>query len=98
LSKEVVDETLKLLEIDSKGLTALDRDILETIIHKFKGGPVGLGTISAALSEEVSTIEDINEPYLMRLGFLERTQRGRVATPAAYIHLNLEPPPDNRLL
>ncbi|MCK5095799.1 MAG: Holliday junction branch migration DNA helicase RuvB, partial [Candidatus Pacebacteria bacterium] len=70
LNKKVVDETLKLLEIDSKGLTSTDRDILETIIHKFKGGPVGLGTIAASLSEEVSTIEDINEPYLMRLGFL----------------------------
>ena len=97
LNKKVVDETLKLLEIDSKGLTSTDRDILETIIHKFKGGPVGLGTIAASLSEEVSTIEDINEPYLMRLGFLERTQRGRVATDAAYKHLK-EPPPTNRLL
>jgi Holliday junction DNA helicase RuvB len=98
LNKEVVDETLKLLEIDDKGLTATDRDILETIIKKFKGGPVGLGTISASLSEEVSTIEDINEPYLMSLGFLERTPRGRMATDAAYIHLDMQPPPNDRLL
>lgn len=97
LDKKIVDETLKLLEIDSKGLTAADRDILRTIITKFKGGPVGLSTIAASLSEEIATIEDINEPYLMSLGFLERTPRGRVATDAAYIHLN-EPPPNDRLL
>lgn len=97
LDKEVVSETLKLLEIDSKGLTATDRDILDTIINKFNGGPVGLGTISASLSEEVSAIEEINEPYLMSLGFLERTPRGRVATDAAYHHLGVKPP-ESRLL
>ncbi|MCK5027019.1 MAG: Holliday junction branch migration DNA helicase RuvB [Candidatus Pacebacteria bacterium] len=97
LNKEVVSETLKLLEIDSKGLTSTDRNVLKTIIEKFKGGPVGLGTISASLSEEVATIEDINEPYLMSLGFLERTQRGRVATDAAYAHFEMKPPNDRLL-
>ena len=97
LNKEVVSATLELLEVDSKGLTAADRDVLKTIIEKFKGGPVGLGTISASLSEEVATIEDINEPYLMSLGFLERTQRGRVATDAAYAHFEMKPPNDRLL-
>lgn len=92
LDGQVVDKTLSLLEIDSQGLTATDRDILHIIIDKFAGGPVGLGTIAAALSEEQSTIEDINEPYLMQLGFLERTPRGRVATSAAYTHLNIPIP------
>lgn len=97
LDKNVVRETLELLEIDTKGLNSADREILNTIIHKYKGGPVGLSTIAASLSEEVSTIEEINEPYLMSLGLLERTPRGRVATDAAYEHFN-EPPPNDRLL
>ena len=97
LNKEVVSETLKLLEVDDRGLTATDRDLLKTIIEKFKGGPVGLSTISASLSEEIATIEEINEPYLMSLGFLKRTQRGRVATDAAYNHFEMKPP-ENRLL
>ena len=87
LNKEVVRKTLELLEIDSKGLTKTDRAILDVIINKFGGGPVGLSTIAASLSEEQSTLEDINEPYLMQLGFLERTPRGRVATDRAYEHI-----------
>ena len=94
LNKDVVKNTLDLLEIDDSGLTAIDREILDIIINKFGGGPVGLNTISASLGEEIDTVEEINEPYLMRLGFLERTPRGRVATEAAYKHIGVTPPED----
>ncbi|MBI3633391.1 MAG: Holliday junction branch migration DNA helicase RuvB [Candidatus Vogelbacteria bacterium] len=87
ITNETVDKTLKLLNIDDAGLSFSDRKILETIIDKFAGGPVGLGTIGAATSEEEETIEEINEPYLIQLGFLERTPRGRLATVRAYEHL-----------
>ncbi len=90
LSQKFVAEALALLEIDEIGLTSLDRKILEVIIDKYKGGPVGLTTIAAALSEEVATIEEVNEPYLLQLGLIERTPRGRVATPRAYEHLGFE--------
>ena len=89
LSKDVVDESLKLLQIDDMGLTFADRAILETIINKFGGGPVGVNTIAASLGEEPSTIEEFNEPYLMQIGFIERTQRGREVTESAYKHLGL---------
>ncbi len=89
---DIAKEALKLLEIDEQGLTAHDRQILEIIIEKFGGGPVGLQTISAATSEEEATIEEVYEPYLIQLGFLERTPRGRAATPHAYKHLNKKPP------
>ncbi len=92
LDKKAVKDTLELLEIDHEGLTVTDRQILDIIINKFGGGPVGLSTISASLGEEIDAIEEINEPYLMRLGFLERTPRGRVATEAAYEHLGVTPP------
>lgn len=87
LSKEIIDKTFDLLEIDSIGLSQPDRSVLEVIIHKFSGGPVGLNTIAAATGEEPSTIEDVIEPYLIRNGLLERTPRGRVASPEAYGHL-----------
>ncbi|MEK7569200.1 MAG: Holliday junction branch migration DNA helicase RuvB [Patescibacteria group bacterium] len=96
LSAKYVADALALLEIDELGLTALDRKILEVIIEKFKGGPVGLGTIAAALSEEVATIEEVNEPYLLQLGLIERTPRGRLATPRAYEHLGFEVPEENQ--
>lgn len=89
LGKSVVDEALKLLQIDVMGLTSADRAILETIINKFSGGPVGVNTIAAALGEEASTIEEFNEPYLMQIGFIERTQRGREATERSYEHLGI---------
>jgi Holliday junction DNA helicase RuvB len=88
----IAEETLKLLEIDEHGLTAHDRQILEILIEKFGGGPVGLQTISAATSEEEETIEEVYEPYLIQLGFIERTPRGRVATQNAYKHLNKKAP------
>lgn len=82
----VVNDTLLMLEIDEMGFDQMDRMILLTIIDKFGGGPVGLDTISAAISEESDTIEDVYEPFLIQNGFLNRTPRGRVATPAAYRH------------
>ena len=85
-------ETVKLLEIDELGLEKNDKRILEIIINKFSGGPVGIKTIAAAASEEESTIEEVYEPYLMQLGFLERTSRGRIATPKAYSHLGIKSP------
>ena len=87
INLDAVFKTLKLLGIDEAGLSSADRKILETIINKFSGGPIGLGTISAATSEEEETIEEINEPYLIQLGFLERTPRGRMATKKAYDHM-----------
>ncbi len=87
LSREAVEKALVMLGVDEIGLTGADRDILKAIIGKFGGGPVGLNTIAAALSEEQATIEEVYEPYLIQLGFLERTPRGRVATDKAYAHL-----------
>jgi Holliday junction DNA helicase RuvB len=87
LSREVVEKALAMLGVDAIGLTAADRDILKVIIGKFGGGPVGLNTLAAALSEEQATIEEVYEPYLIQLGLLERTPRGRIATDKAYAHL-----------
>ena len=89
LSPEIINRTFDLLEVDNLGLQAPDRSVLRTIIEKFKGGPVGLNTIAAATGEEMSTIEDVLEPYLIRQGLLERTPRGRVAGTLAYRHLGL---------
>ncbi len=87
ISREVAMEALTRLEIDPIGLDELDRKVLSTIIDKYGGGPVGLETIAASISEESDAIMDIYEPYLLQLGFLDRTPRGRVATPLAYEHL-----------
>lgn len=92
LSKEMVLEALKLLGIDEMGLSLSDKNLLETIINKFNGGPVGLNTLAAALSEEESTLEEFNEPYLIQIGFLERTPRGRTATAHGYGHLKIKMP------
>ncbi|MAZ56382.1 Holliday junction branch migration DNA helicase RuvB [bacterium] len=86
LDNGVVKRTFDLLEIDQLGLTSADRNVLEAIAHKFSGGPVGLNTLAAATGEEQSTIEDVIEPYLIRLGLIERTPRGRVLTPAGLAH------------
>jgi Holliday junction DNA helicase RuvB len=98
LTKDIVDEALRMIGIDQKGLTYSDRMILETIIHKYNGGPVGLNTIAASLSEDQATIEEFNEPYLIQLGFIERTPRGRVVTEIGYKHLNIDYPEDKKLL
>ncbi len=92
LDISAVESALDLLQIDEMGLTASDRSILNVIIDKFKGGPVGLGTIAAALSEEEATIEEFNEPYLLQVGFIERTPRGRIVTERGYSHLNISAP------
>ena len=89
LTEKAVHEALDLLGVDEKGLAPSDRKILEIIIEKFKGGPVGLNTIAAAISEEMATIEEYNEPYLIQIGFLERTPRGRTVTDAGYTHLHI---------
>jgi holliday junction DNA helicase RuvB len=99
ITRAVADQALELLEIDQMGFDTMDRMILLTIIDKFGGGPVGLDTIAAAISEESDTIEDVYEPFLIQNGFLNRTPRGRVATPAAYRHFGrIAPePPQGRL-
>jgi Holliday junction DNA helicase RuvB len=88
----VAHEALSLLEIDELGLDDLDRRVLDAIIVKFNGGPVGLDTMAASISEEADTIMDVVEPYLLQLGFLDRTPRGRVATRAAYAHMQIDYP------
>lgn len=92
LDLKTVKKALALLEVDELGLNQIDRDILGVLIDKFGGGPVGLKTISAALSEEEATIEEVHEPYLMQLGLLERTPRGRMVTAKGYNHLGAEHP------
>lgn len=92
IDKSVIADALEALGVDSMGLDNVDRTILKSIIQKFRGGPVGLNTIAASTSEEQDTIEDIYEPYLIKLGLLERTSRGRIATPNAYKHLGIEMP------
>jgi len=85
-------EALEMIDIDHIGLEQADREILKTIIEKFQGGPVGINSIAAASSEEIKTIEDVYEPYLLQIGFLNRTAKGRVATQKAYEHLGLSFP------
>ena len=99
ITREVADRALGLLEVDACGLDRTDRRILTTIIEKFNGGPVGVDTIAAAVSEETETIEDVYEPFLLQMGFLNRTPRGRAVTGAAYRHLGLacrEPLPERQ--
>ena len=95
VSKEIADEALKMLDVDLIGLDLMDRNLLEAIIEKFSGGPVGLDNLSAAIGEEKETIEDVIEPYLIQQGYLMRTPRGRMATQKTYIHFGLTPPEKN---
>jgi Holliday junction DNA helicase RuvB len=90
IDAEAATRTLEMLEIDSVGLEPQDRRLLMTIIEKFRGGPVGINTLAAALSEDKGVIEDIYEPFLMTLGFLQRSSAGRVVLPAAYKHLKIK--------
>ena len=94
----VATEALELLDVDRAGLDRLDREILSAICSKFGGGPVGLSTLAVAVSEEQDTIEDVYEPYLLQQGLIMRTPRGRVATPAAFKHLGVEPPSEGARL
>ncbi|HEY6135168.1 MAG TPA: Holliday junction branch migration DNA helicase RuvB [Rubrivivax sp.] len=92
VSAALADLALKMLDVDSLGLDVMDRKVLEAVIHRFDGGPVGLDNVAAAVGEEAGTIEDVIEPYLIQQGYLQRTPRGRVATQAAYRHLGVLPP------
>ena len=98
ITLEVARAALKLLEVDEYGFDEIDRKLLRTIIDKFGGGPVGVASLAAAISEEKDAIEDIYEPFLIQIGFLDRTPRGRVATPRAYGYFGLDAPGrDSRL-
>lgn len=90
ITKEAANDALSSMDIDELGLDAIDRRLLKTMIRNYNGGPVGLETIAAAIGEEAITIEDVYEPYLMQVGFLSRTPRGRCVTPAGYRHLGIE--------
>ncbi len=92
INRKVANDALNRMEVDTYGLDEMDRKLLLTIIEKFGGGPVGLGTISASIHEEKDSIEEIIEPYLIQIGFLDRTPRGRLATPLAYEHFGINPP------
>ena len=98
ITKDIAKRALTLLEIDELGLDPTDRLILKTMIEKYQGGPVGVEAISSSLSEEASTIEDVYEPYLVQIGFIKRTSKGRVATELAYKHLGIKKPPTNESL
>jgi Holliday junction DNA helicase RuvB len=86
------DRALQMLDVDPQGFDLMDRKLLEAVIHRFDGGPVGLENVAAAIGEEAGTIEDVIEPYLIQQGYLQRTPRGRVATQAAWRHLGLVAP------
>lgn len=96
ITREVATEALGVYEVDDLGLDKVDRSILESIIHKFGGGPVGLSTLAIAVGEEPETVEDAYEPFLLQSGLIQRTPRGRVTTANAYSHLGIEPPADSQ--
>ncbi len=95
ITRPLADKALAMLDVDLHGLDVMDRKLLEAVIHRFDGGPVGLDNVAAAIGEETGTIEDVIEPFLIQQGFLQRTPRGRVATLAAYRHLGVAPPKSN---
>lgn len=96
MDSKTVKEALNMLAVDEIGLNSSDRKFLEILIEKFNGGPVGLKTIATAMSEEEATVEEVVEPYLIQLGLLERSPRGRIATPKAYEHLDFDIPKDKQ--
>jgi Holliday junction DNA helicase RuvB len=93
ITTTVAREALELLEVDERGLERIDRELLGAIVEKFGGGPVGLSTLAVSLGEEPDTIEDVYEPYLLQLGFIQRTPRGRVVTELGRAHLGAPAPP-----
>ncbi|AKU22539.1 Holliday junction branch migration DNA helicase RuvB [Massilia sp. MB5] len=95
ITKELADAALVMLDVDHVGFDVMDRKLLEAVLYKFGGGPVGIGNLAAAIGEAADTIEDVLEPYLIQQGFLQRTPRGRVATAAAYMHFGVTPPRTN---
>ena len=92
ITEAIAKAALAMLDVDPEGFDLMDRKLLEAVIHRFDGGPVGLDNVAAAIGEESGTIEDVIEPYLIQQGFLQRTPRGRVATLAAFRHLGVAPP------
>jgi holliday junction DNA helicase RuvB len=92
ITKAIADAALVMLDVDSVGFDVMDRKLLEAVLFKFGGGPVGIGNLAAAIGEEADTIEDVLEPYLIQQGYLQRTPRGRIATPAAYAHFGVAAP------
>ena len=92
ITKSIADKALAMLDVDQQGFDVIDSKLLEALIHRFDGGPVGLDNIAASIGEEAGTIEDVIEPYLIQQGYLQRTPRGRIATLAAYRHLGVTPP------
>jgi len=92
ITDAILDRSLGMLDVDHMGLDSSDRRLLGTIINRFGGGPVGIETLASSLSEDIGTVEEVLEPYLMQIGFLKRTPRGRIVTPEAYIHLGKTPP------
>jgi Holliday junction DNA helicase RuvB len=92
VTQPVAEDALAVFDVDKRGLDRLDRAVLTTLVTSFGGGPVGLSTLAVAVGEETETVEEVVEPYLLRAGLLARTSRGRVATPAAFEHLGIEPP------
>jgi Holliday junction DNA helicase RuvB len=96
IDQEVADSALKLLNVDELGLDSMDRRILSCIVEKFSGGPVGIETLAIGVGEDSDTVEDVYEPYLVQIGFLQRTSSGRKATPLAFQHLGLQPPKGNQ--
>jgi Holliday junction DNA helicase RuvB len=92
ITESVLNESLKLLEVDAMGLDANDQRLLKALINKHQGGPVGLDTLAATIAEEKDTLEEVIEPYLLQIGFLKRTSKGRVATKQAFAHFNKTPP------
>ncbi|MCL2461457.1 MAG: Holliday junction branch migration DNA helicase RuvB [Defluviitaleaceae bacterium] len=94
ITEEIAKTSLDALDVDTLGLDTVDKKMMNAIIYKFGGGPVGLDTLSASIDEESGTLEDVSEPYLLQLGFIQRTPRGRVATPLGYLHMGAEAPPE----
>jgi len=92
ITREVADKALSVLDVDASGLDVMDRKLLRCVLDKFAGGPVGIDNLSAAIGEERDTIEDVLEPFLIQQGFLQRTNRGRIATALSYRHFGLVPP------
>jgi Holliday junction DNA helicase RuvB len=92
ITRDIADRALKMLDVDSVGFDVMDRKLLEAVLFKFAGGPVGIGNLAAAIGEAADTIEDVLEPFLIQQGYLQRTPRGRIATPLAYQHFGVTAP------
>jgi holliday junction DNA helicase RuvB len=92
ITQDIAEKALAMLDVDPQGFDVMDRKLLEALVHRFDGGPVGLDNIAASIGEERDTIEDVIEPYLIQQGYLQRSPRGRIATLATYRHLGIAPP------